>query len=96
MGKRCKAKTKTKTGRRCKAFVVEGSEYCWSHDPGLARKRVCALGDCKELAYVSRSGKSRSKYCRPHLEERKNMRKWFEWKTAKTRQCDHDLLTGEY
>jgi len=40
MDKRCKEKTKA--GPRCKAWVVDGSDYCWAHDPGLARKRARA------------------------------------------------------
>ncbi len=37
-GRRCKAKTKS--GERCRAYTVEGSDYCFVHDPTLAGERV--------------------------------------------------------
>jgi len=33
----CQARTKS--GEPCRAFPVEGSDYCFAHDPNLARKR---------------------------------------------------------
>jgi hypothetical protein len=35
---RCKAKTKS--GKRCKAYAVKGSDYCAFHEPGLAGERA--------------------------------------------------------
>lgn len=40
MAKRCIERTKA--GRRCQAFTIEDSEYCWAHDPTLAKKRARA------------------------------------------------------
>lgn len=33
---------KTKTGSPCRAYAVTGSNYCWSHDPGLRTQRTQA------------------------------------------------------
>ena len=37
-GRRCKATTKS--GKRCKAYATDESEYCFAHDPTLAEQRV--------------------------------------------------------
>lgn len=36
--RRCKADTKS--GTRCRATAVEGSDYCFAHEPTLAAKRA--------------------------------------------------------
>jgi len=36
----CEARTKA--GAPCRAFAVDGSRFCWAHDPDLAEKRKLA------------------------------------------------------
>ena len=33
---------RTTMGKKCRAYVVKGSDYCWVHDPRLSRKRARA------------------------------------------------------
>jgi len=33
----------TKTGERCGAFAVDGSEFCFNHDPSLVDEKMSAV-----------------------------------------------------
>lgn len=60
-GKTCVAKTKT--GGDCQAFAIEGSDYCFAHDPARAEARA----EARKLGGLNRTTHHGAEYSGPKV-----------------------------